>query len=390
MADAFYPFVGAGPADESTSAGNTVQHNGEVAGDLEVVAYPTRIAIFDDPASAPRVVVIQPKDVRAYLEEITATVTKLAKEQGGKISFTVIREVVENFVHAYFIEPTISILDDGNTIRFSDQGPGIKEKARALEYGTTSATEQMKKYIRGVGSGLPYAQQYMEDHGGSLVIEDNLNAGTIVTISMPHEGSFSQASQAQQGFCQPSMGEMNSGQPNMFQQGSPQQQSPYAAQMQNPGYAQQGWPQQMGTQAPSYPQGQITGQPMGGYAAMSPQQMPQYPAYQQWGQPTWPQQAGQPTYPSPTMVGAWPTAQPMAGQVPGQAPQGQGLQLSERAASVLAYLAEHESVGPTDLMNAYGESLPTWSRQLKELEEQGIIRKNGQKRYLTDLGRTLL
>lgn len=123
---------------------------------------------------------------------------------------------------------------------------------------------------------------------------------------------------------------------------------------------------------------------------MSPQQMPQYPAYQQWGQPTWPQQAGQPTYPNPTMAGAWPTTQPMAGQVPGQAPQGQGLQLSERAASVLAYLAEHESVGPTDLMNAYGESLPTWSRQLKELEEQGIIRKNGQKRYLTDLGRTLL
>lgn len=129
---------------------------------------------------------------------------------------------------------------------------------------------------------------------------------------------------------------------------------------------------------------------MGGYAAMSPQQMPQYPAYQQWGQPSWPQQAPQSPYPNQGMASTWGAGQPMSGQVPGQYPQSQGLQLGERASAVLSYLAEHESVGPTDLMNAYGESVPTWSRQLKELEEQGIIRKNGQKRYLTELGRTLL
>ena len=135
------------------------------------------------PPPAPRVVVIQPQDVRSYLEEITATVVRLAKEQGGSIPFMVIREAVENFIHAYFIQPTISILDGGDTIRFSDKGPGIREKARALEYGTSSATEEMRKYIRGVGSGLPYAQQYMEDKGGSLTIEDNISGGTVVTIS---------------------------------------------------------------------------------------------------------------------------------------------------------------------------------------------------------------
>ena len=37
----------------------------------------------------------------------------------------VIREIVENFVHAHFAEPIISILDGGDTIRFADQGPGI-------------------------------------------------------------------------------------------------------------------------------------------------------------------------------------------------------------------------------------------------------------------------
>ena len=96
----------------------------------------------------------------------------------------VIREIVENFIHAYFQSPTITILDGGNTIRFSDQGPGIQEKDLALEYGTSSATEEMRQYIRGVGSGLPYAQQYMEDKGGSLTIEDNIAGGTVVTISV--------------------------------------------------------------------------------------------------------------------------------------------------------------------------------------------------------------
>ncbi len=49
----------------------------------------------------------------------------------------VMREIVENFIHARFVAPTISIMDNGNTIRFSDQGPSTKEKNRALEFGTS-------------------------------------------------------------------------------------------------------------------------------------------------------------------------------------------------------------------------------------------------------------
>ena len=175
MARDFYPFVEEGQGEtESTGAG------GEL--DCEV-QHPARIAVYDDASAAPRVVVIEPCDVRDYLEQITANVSRLAREQGGTIPFMVIREIVENFIHAYFQSPTITILDGGNTIRFSDQGPGIKEKSLALEYGTSSATEEMKRYIRGVGSGLPYVQQYMVDKGGSLEIEDNISGGTVVTIS---------------------------------------------------------------------------------------------------------------------------------------------------------------------------------------------------------------
>ena len=215
MARAFYPFVdngdpaapganpatpGDGPAGQPPIAQPVAQPAGQQSATSQApqtsqpsqgyhglsasrVCYAARIAVYDDESAAPRVVVVDPSDVRSYLEEITAQVTSLSHQQGGSIPFTVIREIVENLIHAYFIEPTISILDRGNTIRFSDQGPGIRYKDRALEYGTSTATEEMKRYIRGVGSGLPYVQQYMESKGGCLLIEDNLTQGTVVTIS---------------------------------------------------------------------------------------------------------------------------------------------------------------------------------------------------------------
>lgn len=252
MARTFYPFVG---EDGGYAAAPSLE---------DMVVYPARIAVYDDAAAAPRVLVIDPQGVRPYLEEITQTVTKLSHEQGGGIPFMVIREIVENYIHACFVSPTISILDGGNTIRFSDQGPGIEAKERALEYGTTSATEEMKRYIRGVGSGLPYAQQYMVDKGGSLDLEDNLTQGTVVTIS---------------------------------------------------------------TRASSKEQIKAHGK------------------------------------------------QPLS-----------EADLSDRSRLILAYIAEHGSAGPTDLQNAYGKSLPTWSRELSSLVAEGILEKNGRRYLLPQTG----
>ena len=118
--------------------------------------YAARIAVYDDMLSTPRVIVIDPQDVRTYLEETTNTVYQCMKEQGGHISLMVIREIVENFIHAHFAEPIISILDGGDTIRFADQGPGIDDKERAFDFGVTSANSKMKRYIRGTGAGFPH------------------------------------------------------------------------------------------------------------------------------------------------------------------------------------------------------------------------------------------
>lgn len=300
------------------------------------VSTPARIAVYDDAAAAPRVVMVEPKDVRSFLEEITATVNRLSHEQGGTIPFMVIREIVENFIHAYFKAPTITILDGGNTIRFSDQGPGIKQKDLALEYGTSSATEEMKHYIRGVGSGLPYAQQYMVDKGGSLDIEDNLGGGTVVTIST-HPREEPPAPQA------PMAGAY--GQP--YQQQWPQQPQPFGQ-----AYGQQ-WP----TQPWQQPYGQQT-------PAGMPQQQTGWQQSQPYGLP-WQQQA--------------PAGMPAA------APQ-----LNERSQAILGFLSAHELCGPTDLANALGGSNATWSRALQDLAGQGVVIKDSQKYRLTGYGQSLL
>ena len=340
MARDFYPMV------EKKENGDEDAEGGAL------LTHPARIAVYDDAAAAPRVVVIEPKDVRAYLEEITGTVNKLSHEQGGAIPFMVIREIVENFIHAYFQSPTITILDGGNTIRFSDQGPGIREKDLALEYGTSSATEDMRRYIRGVGSGLPYAQQYMEDKGGSLTIEDNIAGGTVVTISIRPKVEAAEVSRS------PQAGDYQQEAQGFAQQGM-YQQSMYP---QQPGWQAQtsGWPQQGMYQPQPFPQAQPfqqNGYPQPGY----PQAGFQQPGYQQAQQPYQQPMTAAPTQP----------------------------QVSDRGSMVISYLSQHESCGPTELVREYGFSGPTWSRELGALVAAGYVMKDGQKHRLTGLGRQL-
>ena len=192
MSDDFYPFVDSGdPAPDNAHLTGKPKQAEEPGSEHpatgRTAAYACRIAVYDDMLSAPRVIVIAPSDVRTFLEEITNTVYRCMKEQGGSISLQVIREICENFIHADFQEPTISVLDGGNTIRFADQGPGIADKERAFEFGVTSADREQKRYIRGTGSGFPIVQDYLTHMGGAVSIEDNMGAGTVVTVTLDPE-----------------------------------------------------------------------------------------------------------------------------------------------------------------------------------------------------------
>ena len=130
MSDDFYTMVDSGdpaPDNEHITGVREERKEGEqTTTQAPKAMYAARIAVYDDMLSTPRVIVIDPQDVRTYLEETTNTVYQCMKEQGGHISLMVIREIVENFIHAHFAEPIISILDGGDTIRFADQGPRFR------------------------------------------------------------------------------------------------------------------------------------------------------------------------------------------------------------------------------------------------------------------------
>lgn len=143
-----------------------------------------RVAVYDNLSSLPRVVELTGRDYREFVDLMANKTYELSQSKGGRIPFTVIREVVENLVHACFEEAVITILDGGNTIRVSDQGPGIRDKEAAFSPGFSTATREMKQIIRGVGSGLPVAKEMIGVAGGKITVEDNLSQGAVVTLSL--------------------------------------------------------------------------------------------------------------------------------------------------------------------------------------------------------------
>lgn len=96
--------------------------------------------------------------------------------------------------------------------------------------------------------------------------------------------------------------------------------------------------------------------------------------------------AAQPQY-ATTQPQASPAAAPQAAPM---APTPQilpAITLDERGEAVMEWLSAHESVGPSELVHAYGRSAASWSRTLSALAAQGLVMKIGQKYQLTAVGR---
>lgn len=322
-----------------------------------------RIALYDDLRSAPRVTEIHPAPTAEFIENLASKIYEQAKNAGGTIPYTVIREVSENFIHARFAEATVSILDDGNTIRFADQGPGIPYKDQAQIPGFTSAIEPMKHYIRGVGSGLPIVKEYLDFSHGTITIEDNLGTGAVVTISL-RAGEPSAIPGADLAPMEPAYPVRD-----LAPQTQPQQQAP----LQQPAY-----PVQYGYSNPPYPQEQAPApartRPPHGYEP-EPQYAP--PRYAQD-----PYAANSSYYP-PNGMPAY-RAQGIAAQhsmAPLIPP------LSQRERDFLPIFLNEGALGVTDLSRLTGVPQSSTYVTLSKLEESGLIEKTvGQKRILTDLG----
>lgn len=143
-----------------------------------------RLAVYDDSAAPPRVEDVSAGTPKEFIERLAERVYLCARGLGGAIPYSVIREVAENTLHAGFADVVVSILDGGDTIRFSDGGPGMVDVEKAFLPGFTTASSEMRQIIRGVGSGLPIVKEYLTHSGGSVSVQENLGRGTVVTLSL--------------------------------------------------------------------------------------------------------------------------------------------------------------------------------------------------------------
>ena len=321
-----------------------------------------RIAVYDDMKMAPRVIEIQPAPTAEYIERLADVIDEQKRRLGGTIPYSAIREVSENFIHARFTEVVVSILDGGNTIRFCDQGPGIHNKDKATLPGFTSATEPMKHYIRGVGSGLPLVKEYLDLSHGNITIEDNLNSGAVVTLSLKDH---------------PSEPPAESGGPAL----QPLSETAEAQVMSAMGQAAQAAPLVPGTATtpvPVIPQsGSVPAVPAraqqhvwGAYQPGAPQAYQQAPrGYQHM-----------PAYPAMPAYAAVPPQQAAVPPMPLPL-------LSDREKTALTVFAHEGALGVTELSNIMGLAMSSTYALMDKMEESALIEKTkNKKRILTDYG----
>ena len=143
-----------------------------------------RLAIYESETAAPAVYDVAAVDPGSLLAELGARTLGWLSRRGSPLPAEAVLAVVENLIHAHFRAATVSVLPEGS-VQVSDQGPGIADKERAMLPGFTTASAEMRRYIRGVGSGLPIARRLVESVGGQLLLQDNLGTGTVVSLWTP-------------------------------------------------------------------------------------------------------------------------------------------------------------------------------------------------------------
>jgi signal transduction histidine kinase len=83
---------------------------------------------------------------------------------------------------------------DGLVLTVADNGIGIAphDLPKALERFGQVDSSLARKY-EGTGLGLPLSKQFVELHGGSLVLESQAGTGTTVTVTLPPDRLIARA-----------------------------------------------------------------------------------------------------------------------------------------------------------------------------------------------------
>lgn len=141
------------------------------------------LVIYGD-GTVPSISEVSFVDVESFCDALTHRTSQALENLNILIPTYVISEIVNNFIFANFQDAIISISNGGQTISFSDHGPGIQDVGQSMRVGFSSATAFHRRYIRGAGAGFEVVSMFLRDCGGSLFVEDNIGGGTVVTLQL--------------------------------------------------------------------------------------------------------------------------------------------------------------------------------------------------------------
>jgi len=98
-----------------------------------------------------------------------------------RIAANLIRNAAEALAQAATPDPLIRISLAGGALHFSDNGPGLPEKARANLFRPFAGSSR----TNGTGLGLVIAHELAEALGGELALAETGGAGTVFRLSLP-------------------------------------------------------------------------------------------------------------------------------------------------------------------------------------------------------------
>lgn len=143
----------------------------------------------------------EPVDLKAVVEEVLSPYRKMLDEKiklseiyAGE-SFTLLgdksklkiafRNIFVNAIEALagkkgMVEVRLSANPENLILQVRDSGPGMKKDVLERIFDPYFSTKEV-----GTGLGLPIAKKIIEDHGGSIEVESEVDRGTSITMHLP-------------------------------------------------------------------------------------------------------------------------------------------------------------------------------------------------------------
>lgn len=119
-----------------------------------------------------------------FAGDLTGLLVKALQERDAIVPRVALREIVDNLVHALPCSVSVVLDPQHKNLFISDTGPGIPRLDLAFDLGYSTASDEHRAYIRGVGIGLYLAREDIRSLGGELSLDTDFGRGTYIHLSL--------------------------------------------------------------------------------------------------------------------------------------------------------------------------------------------------------------